>query len=293
MLTRRAALLAVGAGAVATGAMTAVESGALPGRTRLHSSLGLLGADGSVPDVTPGRLLEGSFRSVRRHGRRTGWSVALPPGNGPRGLPVVVALHGLDQDHTSVNGPHLGMPQFLTAAVAAGVRPFAIAAVDGGTSYWHPHDGEDCGAMVLDEFLPLLHHRGLATGRVGLLGWSMGGYGALRLAGILGRPRVAGVAVASPALWPDGSSGSASGFGSAQEYATYSVMHDQAKLDGIPVRVDIGRDDPFLAATRTYAAGFPPSGRASLHVEPGAHEAGYWRRVAPAQLRFLGGTLGA
>ena len=39
--------------------------------------------------------------------------------------------------------------------------------------------------MVLHEFLPLLDAaRGLdVTDRIGLLGWSMGGYGALRLAG--------------------------------------------------------------------------------------------------------------
>lgn len=290
-MTRRAALLAGGAGVAAAAAVSATEAGALPGRTWLHRWLGMLGPSGSLPHIRPGRLIEGSFLSRHRNGARTGWSVALPPGREPAGLPVVVALHGLDQDHSSVNGPHLGIPQFLAAAVADGVPPFAVAAVDGGTSYWHPHEGEDCGAMVLDEFLPLLAHQGLRTRRIGLLGWSMGGYGALRLAGILGRRRVTGVAVASPALWPDGSAGSPSGFDSAEEYATYSVMHDQSRLAGIPVRIDIGRDDPFLAATETYAAGFPDRADARLHVEPGAHEAAYWRRMVPAQLHFLGSTL--
>jgi hypothetical protein len=58
--------------------------------------------------------------------------------------------------------------------------PFVIAAADGGRGYWHPHDGDDAGAMVLDEFLPLFQEQGREwTSRVGWLGWSMGGYGAL------------------------------------------------------------------------------------------------------------------
>ena len=40
--------------------------------------------------------------------------------------------------------------------------------------------------MLLDELLPLLSGLGLRTapGQVGVLGWSMGGAGALRLAGV-------------------------------------------------------------------------------------------------------------
>ncbi len=56
--------------------------------------------------------------------------------------------------------------------------PFAIATVDGGTTYWHPRpNGEDAGGMVVDEFLPLLAEQGLRTDRSAFHGWSMGGYG--------------------------------------------------------------------------------------------------------------------
>ena len=42
-------------------------------------------------------------------------------------------------------------------AVAAGLPPFAVVAVDGGGSYWHKRaSGEDAGAMVLDELIPML-----------------------------------------------------------------------------------------------------------------------------------------
>ncbi|HLN78886.1 MAG TPA: alpha/beta hydrolase, partial [Nocardioidaceae bacterium] len=56
-------------------------------------------------------------------------------------------------------------------------------------------------------------------------------------------------------------------------------------LDGIPVRIDCGEGDPFYAATHDYVAGFdvPPAGG----FQPGDHDVGYWRRMAPHQLRFL------
>jgi len=53
--------------------------------------------------------------------------------------------------------------------------------VDGGTGSWHPHDGEDAGALVLDDLLPAVRrdHRlaGLVTERLGLVGWSVSGLG--------------------------------------------------------------------------------------------------------------------
>ena len=95
----------------------------------------------------------------------------------------MVCLHGLGGDHTTPVA-QLGIDRFLAAAVADGVPRFAVATVDGGTTYWHPRPtGEDAGAMVLDELLPMLRAQGLRTHRLAFQGWSMGGYGALRLAG--------------------------------------------------------------------------------------------------------------
>ncbi|MDH2415900.1 alpha/beta fold hydrolase [Nocardioides sp. CER19] len=224
------------------------------------------------------------FVSAARGGRTTRWTLMRPRGAGGT-LPVVVALHGLGGDHGYV--PAIGG----AAALAAAGTPFALVAPDGGTSYWHPHDGEDAGAMVTDELLPRLADHDLRSDRIALIGWSMGGYGALRLAGLLGPSRVAGVAAVSPALWTDPASASHSGFDDAADYRRYSVMGDQRKLDGIPVRVDCGRSDPFADAVRSYRSGFAhrPGGGFSF----GSHDRGYWRRVLPAELTFLGGTLAA
>ena len=119
----------------------------------------------------------------------------------------------------------------------------------------------------------------------------MGGYAALRLAGLLGPSRVAAVVAVSPALWTDPAAASRSGFADAAEYRRYSVMHDQGRLDGIRVRIDCGLADPFAEAVRVYRRGFrrEPAGGFSF----GSHDRGYWRRVLPEELAFLGSSLAA
>ena len=278
-----AGLFAVGAGAGVYG----VDEGVLPGRSWLYRHLGPSGEAGVVPDVSPGRTVSGSFRSDARLGQGCGWTIGFPPGE-VRDLPVVVVLHGRGNDHASAfSRNYLGLDRFLAASVRAGGTPFALASVDGGETYWHARDnGEDAGAMVVDEFIPLLAKHGLDTSRVGFLGWSMGGYGALALAGKLGRARTVAVAAESPALWHDFADTAPGAFDSPSDFTESAVFGRQDALDGIKVRVDCGEGDPFYAATRDYVGGFtvPPSGG----FQPGGHDVDYWRRMAPAQLRFLG-----
>jgi S-formylglutathione hydrolase FrmB len=141
--------------------------------------------------------------------------------------------------------------------------------------------------MVVDELLPLVEKDGLSVERIALMGWSMGGYGALRLGGLLGSDRVAAVGSLSAALWTDAGSASPSGFADAAEYEQYTVFGHQDDLDGIPVRLDCGTGDPFLGANRDYADGQP----FTTGFQPGGHDTGYWTRMLPDQLAFLGGHL--
>ena len=147
--------------------------------------------------------------------------------------------------------------------------------------------------MVVEEFLPLLERHGLPTGRVGLMGWSMGGYAALRLGGLLGPDRVAAVVATSPAIWSDPDDASDPGFTDAAEYERFTVVGHQHDLAGIPVRVDCGTGDPFYRAVEGYVAGFPDGAEVTSTFEPGAHDAAYWRRVLPDELSFVGGRLTA
>jgi hypothetical protein len=289
MPTRRALLLG-GAGAAAIGLAAVgagIEQGVLPGRPFLQAHLGLDGDDGDIPDIEPGPVVEDSFTSQARGGVETGWSLIRPPGVGDGPLPLVVALHWLGADHATLTGPELGLDRYLAAYVAAGGTPYAIAAPDGGRSYWHPHDGEDAGAMVIDELLPLLQERGYDTRTVGLLGWSMGGYGVLRLAGLRGAGATGAVVACSPALWSDAGAASTEGFANADEYVEFSVVGHQDDLDDIPVRVDIGTGDPFYRDVEDYVAGFPDGSAVASTFESGGHTPGYWRRMLPAQLRSL------
>lgn len=283
-----AALLGTG---VAAGSL-AVDEGVLPGRSWIYRHFGPQGTPGVVPAVTPGRSLSGTLVSQARLGTRCGWTIAFPPGGGEN-LPVAVVLHGRGFDHASAFDPaQLGLDRFQAVAVQQGSRPFALASVDGGDTYWHPRDsGEDAGALVLDEFLPLLASHGLDVARIGLLGWSMGGYGALALAGRLGRDRVAGVAAMSPALWQDFDDTAPGAFDDAEDFAAATVFGREHQLDGIPVRIDCGAGDPFYAATHDYVESLddPPSGG----FEPGNHDLGYWRRMAPVELRFLARSFSA
>lgn len=288
--SRRGLLLgAAGAGAVGlVGVGVAVQQGVLPGRPELQDKLGLNGEPGRVPDAAPGRVVSGSFLSAARGGVPTGWTVARPPGATGE-LPVLVVMHGLGGDHRTAMGAHLGLDRFLAAGSRKGLPPFAIASVDGGRTYWHRRaDGEDAGRMVLDEFLPLLARQGLRTDRVGLMGWSMGGYAALRLGAGLGPERCAVVVAESPALWTKGAVASRSGFRDAEEYAEFSVFGHQLDLAGIPVRIDCGTGDPFYRATQDYVDGFVSRDQLEVGYQPGAHDMAYWRRMAPAQLRFVG-----
>lgn len=230
-----------------------------------------------------------TFRSAAMRGRRVGWGVQAPSGaTSLDGLPVCLVLHGRGGTWRS-GFDDLGLSEALDAAAVH--RQFVVATVDGGDhSYHHPrHDGTDAQAMLVHEYLPLLAARGLDVRRFGVLGWSMGGYGAFLLAETLGRARVAFVAAASPALWQRAGDSAPGAFDDDADFRRHDVFARRSRLAGIPVRVAIGSSDPFLAATRTFVREVPDLRRAV--VRAGGHDAGFWRSTIAAQLAFVAGEL--
>ena len=116
-------------------------------------------------------------------------------------LRPVIALHGKDGDANMMLdcGVEKGSPSWSRRASRR--SPWwesTAAATPTGTER---ADGSDSGAMVLEELLPMLCSMGLDTSRVGFMGWSMGGYGALHLGAKLGPSRTAGICAISPALY--------------------------------------------------------------------------------------------
>ena len=237
-------------------------------------------------DASDGRQADGRFRSRAMAGGEVGWAVRYPPGHGPGDrLPVVLSLHARGASHRTAFTA-LGMGAALDRLVSRGAAPFALATVDGGDhGYWHERqDGTDAGSMVVDELVPMLARRGLDTTRLALHGWSMGGYGALLLAGRR-RLQALAVAVASPALFTEAGHTPPGAFDGAADYRRNDVYGRPDLLHGVPLRVDCGRSDPFYAAARTFVARVHPAPVATFG--PGGHDAAYWRSVAPAELAFL------
>ena len=278
----RRALLTSAAGVVAgvAGAGVLVEQDVLPGRSRVYRALGLNGDGAPFPEeLPPGELLTGSFTSRHSGGAPTPWVIARPRGVALEGLPVLVALHGGSGDHTTPFDT-MALDRYLGAAVEGGLPPFAIASVNGRVSYWRPRpDGTDGGRMVTEELLPLLEERGLDTGRLALYGWSLGGYGALRLAG-MGRLTPRAVAVSSPALQE---------LDLAEDPDSLDVVGHPERLAEVAVRIDCGRGDPFYPVVHDFVDELSPPPEGSFGA--GGHTPEYWRTVAPEQIEFVGRRL--
>ncbi|HSS39624.1 MAG TPA: alpha/beta hydrolase, partial [Polyangia bacterium] len=153
-LSRRA-LLRLGAGAAAGALGAQALDRLLAARPAITAPVTMAGTD--VPLAPPRPLdpapapvaaptmVTGSFVSAARGGMATNWAIARPPGQ-TKPLRPVIALHGKGSSASTVMDG--GVEQGLAQAVAAGLPPFAVVAVDGGGSYWHKRaSGEDSGAM--------------------------------------------------------------------------------------------------------------------------------------------------
>ena len=279
-LTRRRAL--TGIGAVAVGA--AAGACGLPLRTWYDDVTGACGPAGPAPPRRPGtRVLLGELRS-RHVAGPVGYAIGLPPGHA--GAAAVVCLPGRGSDARWVVDT-LHVVDFV-AATGLG---YAVAAVDGGESYWHRRaSGEDRLRMLFADFLPLLERRfGLRPRAV--MGWSMGGYGAL-LAAERHPARFRAVAVSSAAIWPNYAQQHAAvpdAFDGAADFARNDVFAGSERLAHTAVSISCGTADPFLGNDRAFAGRLAqaPAGE----FVAGCHDEDFWRRMLPAQVRFVGRSL--
>jgi S-formylglutathione hydrolase FrmB len=246
-------------------------------------------AEPDPPAGTAPSSLTGSFVSAARGGVDTHYAIARPPG-ASQSLRPVIALHGRDGNAAGVMD--MGVADGLAQAVKVGWPPFAVVSVDGGAnSYWHKRaSGEDAGAMVLTELLPLLGTKGLDTSRVAFMGWSMGGYGALRLGALLGPGRTAAICAVGPALWTTYIGTDPGAFDGSDDWTRNTVFGLPA-LSMIPVRVDCGTSDRFAPAARQFVAQLrrPPAGG----FWPGGHDVSFWTRIMPADLTWIASLLTA
>lgn len=271
-----------------------VDHGVLPGKSRLDAIDGACNVPPAGLDgyAAPGPSLSGSFHSAARN-RAVGYTIGYPPGRRPGdALPLIVMLHGEGGDHASALAD-------LTPARAVALRvdgkplaPVALVTVDGGTGYWHAHPGDDPMGMVVNELIPLCRKRGLGRSRIGAMGISMGGYGALLLAekhpGLIDA-----VAAISPAIWTSYAEARAANNGayvSAADFATNDAVTHAAALARTPVRVASGSGDPFYPGVRALAKALPPG--TVTGFGPGCHDASFFSEQEPPSLSFLASRLG-
>jgi enterochelin esterase-like enzyme len=245
------------------------------------AGLALSGCQGGTPSRAPG--FESGFFPSAAMKRRVGWALSRPA---PGPLPLFLVLHGRGGNHdTAFDDLHLD--HALATAVRAGVPPFALASVDGGEdSYYHPRrSGISPLRMIFEELFPVLEARGIRTHRFAVGGWSMGGFGALVIAELLGPTRVAAVAIDSPALFLSAGTTAHGAFDDAEDFRKHDVLRYTSRLHGVPLRVTCGTSDPFLPGVRRLLEQVPTAAR---DLRPGGHDDAFWRGSAPKQLAFVG-----
>jgi enterochelin esterase-like enzyme len=268
-----------------------VDHGVLPGKSELDQLDGAcdVPAPDFAPYAAPGPQYSGSFYSAARR-TAVGYTIGYPPGHrqGDR-LPLVIALHGFGGNHTDALAALSPAQAVALSAGGAPLPPMALVTVDGGGGYWNPHPGDNPQAMLADELIPLCQRKGLGTGAraVGVLGISMGGYGAILLAEKY--PHLIGaVAAISPAIWTSytqAESANAGAYASAADFAADDAVTHAAALAGIPVRVASGYGDPFYPGVQALARALPDS--AAVYFGNGCHTGPFFSAQEPPSLAFL------
>jgi enterochelin esterase-like enzyme len=295
--------------AVGTAGFELVNRGVLPGKTLLDDVDGACSvpAPDLTPYATPGPERSGTFYSAARR-QTVGFTIAYPPGHGPGDrLSLVIALHGFGGSHIDALS---GMSPAQALALRVGgapLPPMALVTVDGGRGYWNPHPGDNPQAMLTDELIPMCQRRGLGTGeagggaseaadaaprRIGVLGISMGGYGAILLAEKY--PHLVGaVAAISPAIWTSyaqARGANAGAYASAADFAADDAVTHAAALATVPVRVASGYSDPFYPGVQAFARALPerPGGVPAITVfSGGCHTGPFFNAQEPPSLAFL------
>jgi S-formylglutathione hydrolase FrmB len=166
------------------------------------------------------------------------------------------------------------------------LAPMAMVTVDGGRGYWNSHPGDDPMKMVTAELIPMCRERGLGRSRIGTMGISMGGYGAILIAEK--NPHlVDAVAAISPAIWTSYSQArgvNKAAYASASDFASDDAITNAHSLAGIPLRVASGVSDPFHPGVQALAEVLPAG---SVVFSAGCHSGAFFEEQEPPSLKFL------
>ena len=257
----------------------------------------------AAPAGRKGRLLSEAFFSPTL-GRAWRYGVYLPPGypDARATFPALYLLHGRGGDETS--WPAGEIHALLDAEIGAARLPPLLALMPDFGSGWYVDAREAFERAFFADFLPHVAARYRARGRRAarvLVGYSMGGFGALRY--VLSRPDLfAGAVLLSPALYdglpPAASSARTAAFGEPFDPARWTALNYPAALSRLRAPfprlfvaagdADHVHADPVanvevqaaLLHARLRALGV----RSHLRILPGGHDWSVWR---PALLEGL------
>jgi putative tributyrin esterase len=231
--------------------------------------------------------------------RRGDVTFYVPPNvSGYRSVPLILLLHGVYGSHwawTMKAGAH----HIAADMIASGQLPPCVLAMPsdglwGQGSGYVPHREHDPERWIVDE-VPAM--AAIACSAVDdrsplcIAGLSMGGFGALRLAGKY--PARFAAAAAHSAIThvdqhdrfiPDDRSGWSMA-GHDGDILTALILAESALP---PIRIDCGRDDPQISDVRAlHAALTKASIRHEYAEHSGGHDWAYWQRQLPAILKFF------
>jgi putative tributyrin esterase len=261
------------------------------------------------------RTLERSDPAIPTHGlefltvksrvlrQRADVTLFVPPAaRGIADLPIVMLLHGVYGSHWAwalKGSAHVTAKRLIAEGA---LPPVALLMPSDGLwgdgSGYVAHATQDFERWILDE-VPALAIAAVegCTPRSPLLvaGLSMGGFGALRLAGK--HPQRIAAAAAHSAVTDIAQLDALieeprTGWSDAR--ADRSVLAALVGAPGPlpPLRFDCGRDDPYLAANRALRAALLQAGIAHDYAEgDGGHDWNYWSSALEHTLRFFGSVL--
>ncbi|WP_033289264.1 alpha/beta hydrolase [Amycolatopsis jejuensis] len=208
--------------------------------------------------------------------------------------PLVILLHGVYGSHWAWTG-NGSAHRILDRLQASGEVPpmtFAMPS-DGGFgigSGYLTRPGEDVESWVVDE-LPALAAEvcpSVDRSRIAIAGLSMGGWGALRLAG-----RHPGTFVAASGMSPLTELGQITDFAPIGDHARHTPaaepLAEILTRKGIPpFRIACGTGDDLITPVRALHQQLSDAGVAHEYDEaPGEHDWTYWRSELAETLRFL------
>jgi enterochelin esterase-like enzyme len=238
-------------------------------------------------------------------GRRADVTLFVPPAaRGVADVPIVVLLHGVYGSHWAwalKGAAHLTTARLIDEGT---LPPVALLMPSDGLwgdgAGYVAHTDEDSERWIIDD-VPALAREVIdgCTSRSPLLlaGLSMGGFGALRLAGKYPRRLTAAAALSAvtragqfDALIEERRDGWSAAPADRSVLAALAGAADTLP----PLRIDCGLDDPYLESNRELHAALQRAGIAHHYAESaGGHDWRYWTTTLESTLRFFGDVLHA